>query len=257
MNTSNELTSESDWDSSWEAFEPEAIKDNDQILGKNGAFLKTLEKRFEIKNSSSVLELGGACSSYLCSLAKYKNANASVIDYSQVGLSKTKKLFELNGCEVDIFNGDLSNHDFGNKKFDYIVHWGLIEHFKNPIDIFTLSANLLDSSGATIFTMPNMEAYGVNLWKKYDTDDYNTHIFHSDEFIHQLASASGLKVHSIYYWGPPLYFNAGYWFQDRSFLKHLINFFIRCLSLVSRVLPIFNLGHRKVSAHRAFILIKN
>ena len=35
MNASNELTSESDWDSSWEAFEPEAIKDNDQILGKN------------------------------------------------------------------------------------------------------------------------------------------------------------------------------------------------------------------------------
>jgi hypothetical protein len=27
MNTRNELTSESDWDSSWEAFEPEAIKD--------------------------------------------------------------------------------------------------------------------------------------------------------------------------------------------------------------------------------------
>ena len=257
MNTRNELTSESDWDSAWEAFEPDVIKDNNQILGKNGAFLKTLEKRLKIKNSSSVLELGGACSAYLCSLAKFKNANASVIDYSRVGLSKTKKLFELNGCEVDIFNGDLSNHDFGNKKFDYIVHWGLIEHFKNPIDIFTLSANLLNSSGATIFTMPNMEAYGANLWKKYDTDDYNTHIFHSDEFIHQLASASGFKVHAIYYWGPPLYFNAGYWFQERSFLKHLINFFVRCFSLMSRVLPIFNLGHRKVSAHRAFILTKN
>ena len=257
MNTRNELTSESDWDSAWEAFEPDLIKDNNKILGKNGTFLKTLEKRLKIKNSSSVLELGGACSSYLCSLAKFKNANASVIDYSRVGLSKTKKLFELNGCEVEIFNGNFSNHDFGNKKFDYIVHWGLIEHFKNPIDIFTLSANLLNSSGATIFTMPNMEAYGVNLWKKYDTDDYNTHIFHSDEFIHQLASASGFKVHAIYYWGPPLYFNAGYWFKDRSFLKHLINFFVRCFSLMSRVLPIFNLGHRKVSAHRAFILTKN
>ena len=65
MNASNELTTESDWDSSWEAFEPDAIEDNDQILGKNGAFLKTLEKRFKIKNSSSVLELGGACSSKL------------------------------------------------------------------------------------------------------------------------------------------------------------------------------------------------
>ena len=115
MTTSNELTTESDWDTSWEVYQPEVIQDNDQILGKNGAFLKTLEKRFKIKNSSSVLELGGACSAYLCSLAKFKNANASVIDYSQVGLSKTKKLFELNGCEVDIYNGDFSKYDFGGK----------------------------------------------------------------------------------------------------------------------------------------------
>jgi len=257
MTTSNELTTESDWDTSWEVYQPEVIQDNDQILGKNGAFLKTLEKRFKIKNSSSVLELGGACSAYLCSLAKFKNANASVIDYSQVGLSKTKKLFELNGCEVDIYNGDFSKYDFGGKKFDYIVHWGLIEHFKNPIDIFTLSANLLNPSGVTIFTMPNMEAYGVNLWKKYDADDFNTHIFHSDEYIHQLALASGFKVNAIYYWGPPLYFNAGYWFHDRSFLKHLINFFIRLLSLLSRIFPIFNIGHKKVYDHRAFILSKN
>ncbi len=257
MNTKNEIISESDWDTSWEAFQPKEIKDNDQILGKNGAFLKTLEKRLKIRTSSSVLELGGACSSYLCSLAKFKKAHASVIDYSQVGLSKTKKLFELNGCEVDIYNGNLSNYHFGNKKFDYIVHWGLIEHFKNPIDIFSLSADLLNPSGATIFTMPNMEAYGVNLWKKHDTEDYNTHIFHSDEFIHELATASGFKVHAIYYWGPPLYFNAGYWFQDGSFLKYLINFFVRCLSAISKLLPIFNIGHRKISAHRAFVLTKN
>ena len=257
MNINNELTSESDWDTSWEDFQPKAINDNDQILGKNGAFLKTLEKRLQIRTSSSVLELGGACSSYLCSLAKFKKVNATVIDYSQVGLSKTKKLFELNGCEVDIHKGDLSNYQFGKKKFDYIVHWGLIEHFKNPIDIFSLSADLLKPSGATIFSMPNMEAFGVSLWKKYDTEDYNTHIFHSDEFIHELAAASGFKVHAIYYWGPPLYFNAGYWFEGGSFLKQLINFFVRCFSAISKLLPIFNLGHRKISAHRAFVLTKN
>jgi len=37
MTTSNELTTESDWDTSWEVFQPEVIQDNDQILGKNSA----------------------------------------------------------------------------------------------------------------------------------------------------------------------------------------------------------------------------
>ena len=61
MTISNELTTESDWDTSWRAYQPEVILDDDQIFGKNDTFQKKLEKNFEIKNSSSVLELGGAC----------------------------------------------------------------------------------------------------------------------------------------------------------------------------------------------------
>ena len=257
MNQENELTSEAHWDSNWKDFEPTIIKENDKILGQNGAFIKTLDKRWTIPPFSSVLELGGACSAYLCSLTKFRQVRASVIDYSKVGLSNTTKLFQLNGCNVDLHYGDLFSYEFPHSEFDCVVHWGLIEHFKDPIEVFSLSAKLLKPSGAAIFTMPNMEAYGVGLWKKYDTSDYNTHIYHSDEFISQLAEASGFSVHSIYYWGPPLYFNAGYWFKDQSFLKFVINFFVRCCSLISKIVPIFNIGHRKISAHRAFILIKD
>jgi 2-polyprenyl-3-methyl-5-hydroxy-6-metoxy-1,4-benzoquinol methylase len=257
MNSSNELTSESDWDRNWKDFQPTEINENDKILGRKGAFLKTLDQRFQIPNHASFLELGGACSAYLCSLAKFKKAKASVIDYSNIGLSKTGALFELNGCTVDVHQGDIFNYSFKEQKFNFIIHWGLIEHFKNPIEIFSLSANLLTESGATIFTMPNMEALGVSLWKKYDSKDYDTHIFHSDEFIHQLAKESGFSVHSIFYWGPPIFFNAGYWLQGKSILRPIINFFVRCLSAVNNIFPIFHLGHRKISAHRAFILVKN
>ena len=75
--------------------------------------------------------------------------------------------------------------------------------------------------------MPNMEAIGTSLWRKYDTDDFNTHIFHSDEYIHKLAQDSGFEVHSIYHWGPPILFNAGYWFKEQSLLRPIINFFIQ------------------------------
>jgi len=256
MNLTNELTSESDWDNNWKDFQPAIIEESDNILGRNGAFLKTLDQRFHIPDHSSFLELGGACSAYLCSLAKFKKAKASVIDYSNVGLNKTNSLFELNGCNVDVHQGDIFTYNFDEQKFDYIVHWGLIEHFKNPSEIFELSHKLLNKSGATFFTMPNMEAIGTSLWKKHDTDDYNTHIFHSDEYIHQLAHDSGFEVHSIYYWGPPILFNAGYWLKGQSLLRPVINFFIRCLRVVSKFLPLYRIGHRKWSAHRAFIVVK-
>ena len=90
----------------------------------------------------------------------------------------------------------------------------------------------------------------------HDTDDYNTHIFHSDEYIHQLAHDSGFEVHSIYHWGPPILFNAGYWFKEQSLQVLIINFFIRCLGVASKFLPLYRIGHRKWSAHRAFILVK-
>jgi len=253
----NNLTSVNDWDSTWHDFTPSLIKENDRILGRNGAFIKTLEKRWELHANDNVLELGGACSAYLCSLAKFKNINASVIDYSQLGLTKTKELFDLNGCEVDLHSGDLLSYEFSEKSFECIVHWGLIEHFKDPIEIFNISSRILKESGAVVFTMPNMEAYGVNLWKKYDTEDYETHIFHSDEYIGKLAKDSGLKVHSIYHWGPPLYFNAGFWLKDQLFLKSIVNLFVRFIGIVNIVLPLFNYGHRKISAHRAFILVKD
>ena len=257
MNLNNELTSEADWDDNWLDFQPYIIKDTDQILGSNGAFIKTLERRFNVKPFSDVLELGGACSAYLCALSKYKSINASVIDYSDIGLSKTKRLFDMNGCKVDIFKGDLFTHNFSNNSFDIIVHWGLVEHFHDPIEIFKISSKILKKSGAVIFTMPNMEAFGVNLWQKYDGKDFDTHIFHSDDFIEKLAKESGFLVQSTYYWGPPLYFNAGYWFKNQFFLRSFFNLLIRLLSLLSRYFPIFNYGHKKISAHRAFILIKS
>ena len=253
----NNLTSVEDWDKNWHGYNPSLIKENDSILGEQGAFLKTIESRLILSQNDKVLELGGACSSYLCSLAKFKKIDASVIDYSKLGLEKTKELFKLNGCEVKLYHGNIFKYEFSENTFDCIVHWGLIEHFNNPKEVFEISSRILKNSGAVVFTMPNMDAYGANLWKKYDTEDFEQHVYHSDEYLYKLAKDTGFNVSSIYYWGPPLYFNAGYWFKNKFFLKFVINFFVRVVNIINRIFPLFRYGHKKISAHRAFIFIKN
>ena len=253
----NNLTSVEDWDKNWFDYKPSLIRDNDSILGEKGAFLKTIESRLDLNINDKVLELGGACSAYLCSLAKFKKIDASVIDYSSLGLEKTRELFKLNGCEVELHNGDIFKYQFSENSFDIVVHWGLIEHFNNPKEIFKISSRILKNKGAIVFTMPNMDAYGVNLWKKYDTEDFEQHVYHSDESLHKLAQDTGFSVSSTYYWGPPLYFNAGYWFKDKFLIKSVLNLFVRIMNIVNRILPLFRYGHKKISAHRAFIFIKN
>ena len=206
----NELTTEDHWDSNWSDYLPKVINPNDSILGINGAFLRSLEKRHKLVNNSSVIELGGACSAYLCALSKFRQLKSSVIDYSHVGLRKTVELFELNDCEVEIFQGNLFNFNFSKSSYNYVVHWGLIEHFNDPSEIFEITHNILKDDGITFFTMPNMDALGKGLWQKYDKEDFNTHVYHSDQNIKEIARKTGFKVESIFYWGPPLYFNAGY-----------------------------------------------
>ena len=187
----NELTSKEDWDDSWSKILLRTINDNDSILGKDGAFLRSTEKYLLINSGANILELGGACSSYLCSLAKYRKANASVIDYSHIGLNKTKILFEMNGQKINLYEGDFFEYDFKEEKFDLVVHWGLIEHFKDPSQIFKLCSSLLKKSGSMIFTMPNMEAWGASFWEKYDAKDFEGHIYHTDTLINELSKIFG------------------------------------------------------------------
>ena len=210
----------------------------------------------KITKGYKIIELGGACSSYLCCLSKFESIAATAIDYSEIGIKKTHELFKSNKVKVVGITSDLFSHNFNNEKYDMVVHFGLIEHFNDPTSIFTLSCNLLNEHGSIFMTMPNMDAIGTYLWKKYDKEDLDCHIYHTDDYIIKIASEAGFDTVSVNYWGAPLLFNTGFWIKEKSVLKDVIIILVRSFSILNKIIPFYHKGNKYFSSYRGFVFRK-
>ncbi len=253
----NRLTDVSNWDDQWSQIQTlKKIATNDPILGTNGAFLRSLESRIGPIPESTVIELGAAASAYLLCLAKFRNVSATGVDYSEIGLEHLKKMFRQEDLTLETIKGDLWEIDYSNNQYDFVVHWGLIEHFINPENVLDLSSRLLKPEGRLIFTMPNMLAFGVGCWKRWDGLDFSRHIFHPRALLKRIGSEVGLELEEDFYWGAPLLFNIGYWRKDGGILPSAIKLFVRASSLVNRIFPFYHLGNRFFSSQHAYIFRK-
>src|SRR5437879_2979377 len=112
-----ELTSSDYWDSWWSSSSMAIARDDDPQYGERGYFLKAIENRFGPLAGKSVVELGG-CSSYrLMSLAKFRRMLATAIDYSEVGIERSKKFFQAYGCNVELICSDFFSPALNDRRF--------------------------------------------------------------------------------------------------------------------------------------------
>lgn len=88
--------------------------------------------------------------------------------------------------------------------YDIVTHWGLAEHFDDPLPVMQVSARLMDRDGLLVFTMPNMQAVGAGLWRFFAPKNHGAHVFHSDEAIVRAATAAGLIPVRTFHAGLPL-----------------------------------------------------
>lgn len=78
------------------------------------------------------------------------------------GLEKTKENLKLNNVKGYVFYKDIKNKDKKISKYDAVFSEGLIEHFKNPKEIFDNHIEL--SKEYIIILVPNLTTY------KYDKE---------------------------------------------------------------------------------------
>jgi|GEM_PF-5281122 len=251
----NFLTDVEHWDEYWEEYgNTRSIKSTDPILGANGSFLRALKNNAGIFTNKKVLELGGASSYFLLSMCLFENMEATAVDYAQNGLLQLDKIFEAHGKKVKTICTDLFNYDF-TEKHDLVVHWGLLEHFVDPYPVLEVSAKAMSPDAKLVFSMPNLDALGVGLWKKYDPKQFNTCIYHSDDAIIAAALKAGLVFEKRFYWGAPFLANIGYWPANKLLLFCVENF-VRVLSACNRIIPFYHRGCSWFSKTRAFVFHK-
>jgi 2-polyprenyl-3-methyl-5-hydroxy-6-metoxy-1,4-benzoquinol methylase len=69
---------------------------------------------------------------------------------------------------VPVFRGDFLAHDFGNKKFDAVTFWAVLEHLLEPRRFLEKAASILKPEGVCLVLVPNMKSFAVHsIGKRY------------------------------------------------------------------------------------------
>ena len=245
------LTEPAFWDRRWESWHgSKVITKRDRVWGSEGAFMTVLRQHVGSVNGLSVIELGGAASYYLLSLAKWAAATVTAVDYSPVGLSRTEEVFSRNGMAVETVLADFFSWR-SDRRYDLVLHLGLLEHFLHPEMVLNLTASLLKPGGKTFFTMPNMQAFAACFWRRFAPVDWSKHTYHSDEVIRTACDSAGLRLERSFYWGSPL-LQITKW-ETPGIVPISLTFLQRCFGLLNKMVPYYHLGIRPISSLRGFV----
>jgi SAM-dependent methyltransferase len=248
------------WDSQWDDRHRRSISYrllHSRDFGPKGAFLRLFKSHlpeFQLRNAR-VAELGGALSQYLVDLSLFEGARITAIDYSPVGISRTKELFAKSGVQGEVIAADVFNWTYEGESFDMVLHFGLLEHFDNPEPLLSVSSRLLKPDGVLFFTMPNLGAIGAKLWQRNAPRNYSAHVYHTDQAVAAACSQNGLLLQKTFSFGPPLLRMAPP--EKKDVIGQLANIGHIAACIVGTIAPSLYLnGHPRISNHRGFIAVK-
>lgn len=254
MTTKARLTDAAYWQGYWQAGEAESawvLPERHHIWGRKGSFMRVIRREVQPIDGLRVVELGGGSSLYLAALAKWAGVRATALDFAPAGLARLEEIFRANGLAVDTVLADLFAWDAGGRRFDLVVHWGLLEHFSEPETVLAASRRLLAPGGRVVFTMPNMAAVGARLWKKWAPQNWSTHLYHDDETVRRACESAGLSLRRRFHWGGLLLMSGHY---ERSGVGPLAARAVeRVVSAANHVVPWYHLGHPLLSSSRGFV----
>jgi len=227
------------------------IEERDTYWGRNGIFIRFMKRHVGELRNKRVIEFGGANSLFLLALAKWEDAVVSSVDYSETGTEKLESLFEANNCSVNAVCADMFAWDPDNKAYNIVVHWGLLEHFTDPIPVLQVCRRALAADGKVVFTMPNMEAWGAALWRRWSPEDWKLHIYHTDKTVEEACKSSDLQLVKKFFWGRPM-IQRTFW-EQTGLLPKTMTVVQRSINLVNKVVPFYQYGSRQLSMERGFV----
>lgn len=121
-------------------------------------------------------------------------------------------VFEKNGIEINpqgieicrrkninVYDKPIESINFGEKKFDVITLWHVMEHLENPMTLFGKAREVMKDDGLLIFQVPNSESLGFRFGKKnwFHLDSPRHLIIPSKKTIYKACTQNKLKVVGI------------------------------------------------------------
>ena len=242
-----ELTSIQYWDEVWAKCPLSVVSASDPAYGKKGWLLRFMDRECGSLQGKSVIEVGGAMSYRLLALARFRGVVPTVVDYSSLGLDKTRELFALHGIAVNCIQADM--YDISGC-YDLVTHWGVLEH-QTQVGTFINQCSRL-AKHQMIFSMPNMLALGAYGWKRYSPNNLRYHILHSDAVIHSACADCGFNCKPRFF-GPPLICMTP--IENANTTTAFLSLTQRIAEWLARIVP-YQHGLRAISQNRAFVCTK-
>jgi 2-polyprenyl-3-methyl-5-hydroxy-6-metoxy-1,4-benzoquinol methylase len=189
------------WESIWRGGElPRPINSRDRSL-KNHVGLKfdaLFRQVFAGEHrcsAPSLIELGCARSAWLPYFSKELGFRVAGLDYSPLGCDQARAVLAMQGVEGDITVADIfaAPPNLLNR-FDCVVSFGVVEHFKATSECLRACAAFLKPGGTMVTVIPNMNGLVGWLQKWLGREAYDVHVPLDAEALGRAHEATGLDV---------------------------------------------------------------
>jgi 2-polyprenyl-3-methyl-5-hydroxy-6-metoxy-1,4-benzoquinol methylase len=167
----HDLTSVDHWDSTWS--EDVRLRLPSPWLIPTRNLQKLLQGR--VQPGERLLEIGCAPGKILSWVAAELRAQVSGLDYSERGLATARRLFSALQLPADFRCEDLRRTTYPAASFDWVVSYGVIEHFDDPREVVRAHLDLVKEGGTALMTVPNYRGLYGTLQRYFDADNLQSH----------------------------------------------------------------------------------
>lgn len=200
VDTQSKLTDAGFWDAYWRScrvpVEVDVGFSFDRCVARE---LKTILRG----RTGSVLEVGCAPGKWLVFLSRQMGLVPSGIEYSDVGISKTRQNFDL----LKVAYGKLYCGDFfamqPRPEHDVVMSLGFIEHFDDPMVVVNRHVEWLRPGGLLVLGVPNFRGIYGPMQRVLDSAilaSHNTKVM-SIDYLEGIARHFNLSVEYLKYIG--------------------------------------------------------
>jgi len=191
-----ELVFRSFWEEYWRSREDGMIRTVDHTLK-----MADLVSGLNPPPHGRFLELGGYPGYYSVYFAKFLGCAPTLVDY-YINRQNIKSLCAHNSVNgISIVEEDIFRYT-PSELFDTVLSFGLIEHFKNPVHVIRLHADLVRPGGYVIIGLPNFRGLNGLLQWLFDRKNLSAHNLRTMNIplLKGIFADCGLEVvHADYY----------------------------------------------------------
>jgi 2-polyprenyl-6-hydroxyphenyl methylase/3-demethylubiquinone-9 3-methyltransferase len=175
MRSNDSLTDEQYWNEIWDG-QQHKVRRLRRVYVANRRLARLFQQALASFQRPTILEVGCADSLWLPFLAQRYSAEASGVDYSEIGCRLARRNLAMRGAEAKIICRNF--FDFAAESpeaFDFVYSLGVVEHFTDPTPILTAMYRVLRPGGKMLTTFPNLCAFYTHIARRVSPELLATH----------------------------------------------------------------------------------